>query len=191
LTERPSEGIESKSNRPNHVHYSTLNGVNAMYEPRERNEKGAFVSSHGLSKTAIYNKWCSMRERCKNPHNKSFSRYGAKGVTVCKEWDESFQAFYEWAMDTGYKAGLTIDRIDNSKGYSPENCRWATTSQQNRNYSRNHLITYNGETKCLADWADEFGINRTTILFRLKSGKPIEKVFDKTDGRSLRWQKNR
>lgn len=157
---------------------------------RTRNADGSFQKLHGMAHTKIYNKWCSMRERCNNPHSKSYKRYGAKGIRVCAEWDDSFDAFYRWAVDTGYSDGLTIDRIDNSRGYSPENCRWATTAQQNRNYSRNHLVSYNGETKCLADWAEETGIKAATLLFRIKSGKTLDEVFDKRDRRSLRWHRN-
>lgn len=158
---------------------------------RIRDSKGTFLPSHGMTKTPLHRKWCSMRERCNNPNSKSYKRYGAKGIKVCAEWDSSFEEFFKWAIEAGYTAGLTIDRIDNSKGYFPDNCRWATTAQQNRNYSRNHLITYNGKTQCIADWSDETGIKQATILFRLSAGKSFEEVFDKRDGRSLRWQKSK
>lgn len=155
---------------------------------RERNAAGQFAPKHGLKKHPLYNKWCSMRERCNNPHNGSYHRYGGKGITVCEEWND-FEAFYEWSIENGWKKGLTIDRIDNAKGYSPDNCRYVSHKEQNRNYSRNHLITYKGETLCLADWADRFGINRATVLYRIKAGKPLDEVFSEVDGRSTRWQK--
>ena len=154
-----------------------------------RDENGSFLPDHGMAKTPLYKKWCAMKRRCNCPNDKSYRRYGAKGIKVCDEWETSFQSFYDWSMDNGYKRNLTIDRIDNSKGYSPDNCRWATTSEQNRNYSRNHNITYNGQTHCIADWETITGIKRATILFRLQSGKPLDQVFDTRDGRSLRWQK--
>ena len=163
---------------------------NKAMEERQRDSKGVFLPSHGMAHTPLHNKWMSMKERCNNPNCKSYKRYGAKGIKVCSEWEDSFQSFYDWSMASGYKEGLTIDRIDNSKGYSPDNCRWATSAEQNRNYSRNHLVTYNGKTQCIADWAKETGINRATILFRLQAGKPLETVFDKRDRRSLRWQKH-
>jgi len=155
---------------------------------RTRKADGTFVPVHGGTGTRLYKVWCAMKERCANPHNKSYRRYGGRGITVCEEWERSFSAFREWAMENGYKDKLTIDRIDTDVGYSPNNCRFVTTAQQNRNYSRNHLITYNGQTKCLSDWADELGINRATVLFRIKSGKPLEEVFNTTDGRKTRWQ---
>ena len=130
-----------------------------------------------------------MKERCGNPHNKRYNRYGGRGIAVCDEWAKSFSAFRVWAMHSGYADGMTIDRIDGNGNYEPSNCRWATRAEQNRNYSRNHLITYHGNTKCIADWADETGINRATILFRLNAGKPLDEVFLKTDGRTTRWKK--
>ena len=159
---------------------------------RERNEKGAFLPSHGMSKNSrLYRVWCGMKERCNNQNNKRYPRYGGRGIRVCPEWETSFESFHGWAIDNGYRDGLTIDRIDNNEGYSPGNCRWVTTSRQNRNYSKNHMIAYGGKTQCVADWADEIGIKGSTILFRLKQGKTLDEVFDKRDGRSLRWQKNR
>ena len=158
-----------------------------MAEERKRNEKGVFLNGHGQSKTALYSKWCGMKRRCNCPGDSAYPRYGGKGIKVCDEWNDSYISFYEWSMKTGYKPGLTIDRIDNAKGYSPDNCRWATTAQQNRNYSRNHLITYQGRTQCLADWADEMGVNRATLLLRIKRGWSMDRLFDTRDGRTLRY----
>lgn len=156
---------------------------------RERNANGTYKTKHGGTHTRLYNVWCGMKERCKNPKSKRFARYGGRGIKVCDEWENDFAEFREWALNNGYADKLTIDRIDNNKGYSPDNCRWATQKEQNRNYSRNHMITYQGETKCLVDWADEFGINRGTVLFRIKQGKPLDEVFSKIDGRKTRWAK--
>ena len=158
---------------------------------RTHDEKGRFVASHGGRKTRLYNVWCAMKERCNNPHNKRYENYGGKGIKVCDEWKNDFATFRSWAMENGYDDGLTIDRIDTDGNYEPSNCRWVTHKVQNRNYSRNHLITYDGRTQCLSDWADELGINRATVLFRLKQGKPLEEVFSKQDGRKTRWQKQR
>ena len=157
--------------------------------PRSRNADGTFKTIHGQKQSRLYRVWCAMKERCSNPHNKSYPRYGGRGVEVCKEWRESFQTFAEWSAHNGYQDGLTIDRIDNSKGYSEENCRWVTTAEQNRNYGRNVLLTYQGKTQGMADWAEELGINRSTISFRLRSGKTVEEALSKNDGRKTRWKK--
>lgn len=149
----------------------------------KRDIKGRFKKIHGKARTKIYRVWCSMKERCYNKHHKSYQHYGNKGIGVCEEWKNDFGVFYEWAKINGYKEGLTIDRIDVSGDYCPENCRWVDYKIQNRNYSKNHFITYKGETLCLSDWAERFGINRATVLFRIKSGKPLSVVFSKKDYR--------
>lgn len=130
-----------------------------------------------------------MKERCSNPHNKSFARYGGRGIHVCEEWESDFSVFEAWAHRNGYQPELTIDRIDNNAGYNPDNCRWVSQAEQNRNYSRNHFLTIGNETKCIADWADISGVNRATIAFRIKSGLTPEQAIKKMDRRSMRWQK--
>lgn len=122
-----------------------------------------------------------MKSRCLNSNDKRYERYGGRGIKICDDWKNDFEMFYRWAITNGYKENLTIDRIDTNGNYEPSNCRWITTYQQNRNYSKNHNITYNGITKCVSDWADYFNINRTTVLYRLKVGKPLDEVFRSVD----------
>ena len=93
-----------------------------------------------------------MKTRCDNPRTPSYRRYGAKGVTVCQAWYE-YDNFEAWALSHGYRAGLTLDRRKNDQGYSPENCRWATTSEQARNRSSNRWLEAFGERLLLKDWA--------------------------------------
>lgn len=89
--------------------------------------------THGLRKHKLYGVWRSMKERCVCETHYAYKDYGARGITVCKEWLNDFKVFYDWAMNNGYKEGLTIDRINNNSGYYPENCRWVTMEIQNKN----------------------------------------------------------
>lgn len=134
--------------------------------------------AHGLVQTRLHRIWTGMKTRCYNPAHEAFDRYGGAGITVCDEWKDSFRVFYDWAMSNGYADGLSIDRIDNSKGYCPENCRWASREEQQNNRRSNHLITYNGKTQTIKQWADELGIKRVTLQARItRYNWDIEKAF--------------
>lgn len=141
---------------------------------------------NGLSDLPLYRVWVHMKERCNNPKNKRFKHYGARGIKVCDEWEHSYRKFEEWAMANGYKTGLSIDRIDNDKGYSPENCKWSTYVEQNRNRGNyNRLITYNGKTQCIAAWAEEVGLTDSALRVRIKKGVPIERALN--PAKMSRW----
>jgi hypothetical protein len=121
-----------------------------------------------------------MRRRCVDAKQPNFSHYGGKGITVCEEWLHNYKAFYDWSISNGYTDELTIDRIDNNKGYSPENCRWADMKTQQNNRSYNKLLTYNGKTQNVKEWAEELGINYKTLWNRLFTYKwSIEKALKK------------
>lgn len=92
-------------------------------------ETGKASRTHGETKTALYRVWCGMKTRTENPNCDHYEWYGKRGIKVCEEWKESFTAFRNWALENGYKKGLSIDRIDNNLGYAPNNCRWITVSE--------------------------------------------------------------
>ena len=98
----------------------------------EIDEKGRFIKKHGGTKEKLFNVWVSMRQRCSNPNNPEYKNYGARGISICEEWND-YERFKEWALSNGYEEGLSIDRINNNEGYRPGNCRWATLSMQNSN----------------------------------------------------------
>jgi hypothetical protein len=126
------------------------------------------------SKTPTYKSWVNMHTRCTNPSHENHERYKTAGITVCERWD-SYDAFYE---DMGERPeGMTLDRIDNDKGYEPGNCRWATPRQQSRNTRFNTMVTYKGKTQCIAAWAEELGLSRITISGRLFRGEAGEYVL--------------
>jgi len=112
---------------------SLRRGLSQSCGCKRREEISCLRSKHKGTKTRLYNIWQNMLKRCNNPHSSRYSDYGGRGITVCDEWLHDFIAFRDWALTHGYRDYLTIDRINNDKGYSPDNCRWATVAEQNRN----------------------------------------------------------
>lgn len=121
--------------------------------------------------------WNNMKKRCYNERHESYKYYGAKGVIVCDEWLHDFDAFKSWAMAHGYQDDLTIDRIDINGNYSPDNCRWVSPKGQARNRSSNHLITYNGITLSITEWAERLNMKIKTLARRLNFGWSIEQAL--------------
>ncbi len=124
------------------------------------------LTTHGMTGCALYEIWKGIRQRCTNPHSSSFKNYGARGISICSEWN-NFENFYNWGMSNGYKEGLSIDRIDVNGDYEPENCRWANKIQQANNTRRTTFIEYNGETHATAEWARKLGLSRKAFDYRL------------------------
>ncbi len=142
-----------------------------------------FVTTHSMTGTPEYRSWNSMKARCFNKKSFLYNRYGARGITVCNEWINSFEQFYH---DMGHRPkGTSIDRIDNNKGYFKENCRWATSKQQNRNTSGNTYYLIDGVKMSVSEAAEKYNINRYTVYDRLKRGwdimdalqKPVRKMW--------------
>lgn len=138
-------------------------------ELKPKDCKGRFRVRHGMYGTRLYHIWNGLSGRCLNPNNKDYSNYGGRGITVCDEWRMP-ENFFEWALLNGYSANMTLDRIDTNKGYSPENCRWITGAEQQRNKRNNRMIEYHGETHCIAEWSEITGIAKQTIESRVRRG---------------------
>ena len=120
--------------------------------------------THGLSKTPIYNCWLSIKKRCYNEQNQDYHLYGGRGIRVCDRWMK-FENFY---ADMGERPeGMSIDRIDYNGDYTPENCRWATATQQARNKRNTKVVEYGGITKPIRDFCDELSLNASTVMTRL------------------------
>jgi hypothetical protein len=119
-----------------------------------------------------------MKYRCNNPKAKRHKFYYDKGITVCDEWENDFINFYNWAMKNGYRDDLTIDRINNNGNYEPNNCRWATITEQNNNQSNNIKIEYKGNNYTLKQLCQEYNIKLPTLYSRLKNGWNIEKALN-------------
>ncbi len=121
-----------------------------------------------VKNSKLYKVWSSMKDRCNNPHNRSYRNYGGRGIYVCNEWQNDYGAFMTWAYNSGYQEGLSIDRINNDGPYSPDNCRWATRVEQQNNTRLNRYIEFNGECKTISEWAKQLGIKQHTLQLRLK-----------------------
>lgn len=130
--------------------------------------------SHAARKTKEYAIWQAMIQRCSNPNSNSWRKYGARGITVCERW-QSYEAFLS---DMGRKPdNMSLDRIDNNKGYEPSNCRWATSVEQANNTRSNKCLTHNGETKTISEWSRKIGIRENTLVCRLKRGWSVERTL--------------
>jgi hypothetical protein len=126
--------------------------------------KHGHCMKHSAAESSTYTTWRAMRDRCGNPNNKMFSRYGGRGITVCDRWIN----FENFLADMQVKpAGSTIERIDSEKGYEPGNCRWATRKEQNRNKSGNLFLTIYGKKLCLAAWCEISGVSQSLAHARL------------------------
>jgi len=137
---------------------------------------GCNKKTHGMTHTKEYRIWSTMIQRTRNPNDHAYHDYGGRGIKVCDRW----LLFENFFGDMGNAPGeeYSIDRINNELGYSPENCRWATRKQQCNNTRRNRLITYNGETKTLSQWAEAVGISAQVIWYRInKLGWEVEKTL--------------
>lgn len=123
---------------------------------------------------------CGMRKRCYKPKSNCYKNYGGRGITVCDEWmgKDGQKNFYKWAVENGYKKGMTIDRIDNNGNYTPDNCRWATPKTQAYNRSTNSYITIHGKTQTVSEWADEIGISRGAMQNRLRYGWSEDRLLE-------------
>ena len=131
---------------------------------------------HGMSRTAEYRTWTHLKGRAINPNDAAAKHYRDRGIEVCPQWRNSFDAFYR---DMGPRPSLehSIDRIDNSKGYFKENCRWATPKEQARNKRNNYLIEFNGQTRCIAEWSELLGIPYNRLHWRIASGWSVQRAL--------------
>jgi hypothetical protein len=131
--------------------------------------------THGMSGTRAHSIWMGMRQRCRNPNNPHFDKYGGRGIVVCERW-QSFENFFADMGDPGPK--LTLERIDNDGNYEPDNCKWASRRVQMNNRRVCRYFTANGETRTLSEWSRISGIHRNTLDQRIAAGETIEQALD-------------
>jgi len=138
---------------------------------------------HGLRHTRLYNIWTHMKDRCYNSNYFQYYLYGGRGIKICKEWQNDFMGFYNWAIKNGYDDKLTLDRINVNGNYQPNNCRWITRAEQTRNQRNNINITYMGETHCLSEWSRIKSIPIPKLYWRYKHWKNLDEIFSQKDKR--------
>ena len=139
-------------------------------------------TTHGLSKHRLYKVWHSIIQRCYNPNDKSYDRYGGRGISVYSGWFSDFLLFYDWSMKNGYTLGLSIDRKDVNGNYNPDNCRWATREEQNQN-TRRTIITPDDvrairkDPRKRVDIAKEYGVS-PDVISKICLGKAWKNIED-------------
>lgn len=140
-------------------------------------------ATHGMSRSLIYKIWGSMKSRCENARDRAYIHYGARGISVCERWSNSFEYFYEDVGDPP-SGKYSLDRIDNNGNYEPGNVRWANATQQARNRRSNFVIAFNGKTMTATDWGEHLGIRPQTITQRIRrDGWSVEDALTKVTTR--------
>ena len=147
-----------------------------MAETKQKNYFRKYPEKYN-SYSKLYRTFSAMVDRCRCKTTTGYKNYGGRGIKVCDEWVGNYMAFVEWSLANGYKEGLELDRIDVNGNYCPENCRWITHKQNNNNKRYNRLLTYNGETHTMAEWAEILNIKFPTLSYRVQSGWSDEKAL--------------
>lgn len=152
---------------------------------------GDRARKHGNRNSRLYNIWNNMKMRCSNINSINYKNYGGRGIKVCEEWNEYFESFYYWAMNSGYNVNLTLDRIDNNKDYNPNNCRWIDYKRQGNNKRNNHILEYKNKKHSIAEWSDITGIPYDALWSRIKKGWDVEKALTQPlrGQKELVWKK--
>lgn len=130
-----------------------------------------------MKNSRLKNIYKLLKRRCENPEHNHYDRYGGRGIDICEDWKNSYKKFETWALSHGYKENLTLDRIDNSGNYNPENCKWSTWQEQANNRCTSHLLTHDGETKSIAQWARDTGMTDARLRQRIGAGWEIDKAL--------------
>lgn len=133
--------------------------------------------THGMSKDPLYKRWHTIRQRCFNPNTPTYEHYGGRGIKMCDEWNDNFESFYEWSINSGYKKELTLDRIDNNGNYEPGNCRWTTMKEQTNNRRVNVIVEYAGEKMTLREASRKSGFNHKALETRYRRGYRGDDLF--------------
>jgi len=180
-------GGSTNTQRPNLISGHTKSCGCIALELIKNNKYGV---THNQSRTRLYSIWQSMKQRCYDENVQEYHYYGGRGITICDEWLKGFKGFYKWSTENGYTKNLTIDRINNYKGYSPNNCRWLTIKEQNRNKRENRIVEIDGVEKCTGEWSEILGIPMSTIINRLNRGCSADEALNTNYARHTKGIRN-
>lgn len=132
----------------------------------------------GRRQTRLYRIWHNMKQRCRNKNSHNYSRYGGRGIDFCEEWSD-YTNFKKWAIENGYEDNLFLERLENEEGYSPKNCKWASSFEQMNNTRRNVFIEYRGEKMTIAQAAKKYNLKYSTLQTRItKLGYDAKKAIE-------------
>lgn len=149
-----------------------INGHSTSCGCEQKKKAAQAQLKHGLAdRHPLYLTWKNMKKRCNNPNASEYANYGGRGIKVCKEWSEDFKVFYDWSIENGWNKELSIDRIDNTKDYTPDNCRWTDNMTQMNNTSRNYYVIYNNKTYTLSTLASYLNIPYNIVRYRISCCK--------------------
>lgn len=151
--------------------------------------------THRMSKSRLYQEWAGIKARCVYKSRTTYNHYGARGIKMCDEWVNSFEAFRDWAFENGYSDNLTIERIDVNGDYCPKNCKWIPFAEQARNRRSCIMVTHNGKTQNLSDWCAELNLDYKRVNNRIKKlgwsfDRAITEPVD-TNKRNMRARKSK
>ena len=180
-------GISEKTDSRNNTYYKCKCVCGVVKEVRASSySKDSFgckkcrnaLRTHGESESRLHNIWSQMHNRCKNISQDASGNYAKRGISVCENW-RSYENFKNWSLKNGYAENLTIDRINNDLGYCPENCRWVTPAQQNRNQRTNIRVKIGNSDLILKDWCKILGLKYDSVRWDIKKGLTPEEAFRK------------
>ncbi len=134
--------------------------------------------THGNRKHPLYIVWANMKQRTTNPKVKCFPNYGGRGIIMCDDWLKSFENFFEWANNSGWKKSMQIDRIDNDQGYFPENCRWVTPLDNSRNRRVTKMVEFNGSNIPLAKFCEDHQLDYEVVSRKVNAGWNTKTILE-------------
>lgn len=163
----------------NAIAYNLKNGHTQSCGCLQKEARSLSHSTHKDSTSRLYRIWRHIKSRCLNPNVRHYQYYGGRGISICPEWENSYESFRAWALSNGYDPTLSIDRIDVNGNYESGNCRWTNAKVQANNKTSNRLIEYNGEIRTLSEWSQILGIAHITLSKRIDDyGWDVKRAFE-------------